>query len=226
MEEPSPGYDSVNELRVNIIHQSKLYPDDTSWFPTRRRSGNQYIMVAYHYSNVILVELFASQNYKHRLAAYNIIMQRLKYKKLLVDFQILDNEYNKEYKLTMKEKQGIDHQLVPPDIHRRNAANISIRTLKAHLLATLSGVAHDFPRHLWDLLMPQAELTLNLLQQETANPAMSAWEFFSRAFNYDETPLGPLGICVIVHTNTTSRCLWEFCGKDGWIVGVTLKLYQ
>ena len=69
MEEPSPGYDSVNELRVNIIHQSKLYPDDTSWFPTRRRSGNQYIMVAYHSSNFILVEPFASRKDNHQLAA-------------------------------------------------------------------------------------------------------------------------------------------------------------
>ena len=95
-EEPAPGNDSLNELHVNIIYQRKLYTDDTRRFPTRARSGNQYIMVEYHSSNVILVEPFASQKEKHRLAAYNTIMQRLKDKNLLVDLQILDNECSEE----------------------------------------------------------------------------------------------------------------------------------
>ena len=76
----------------------------------------------------------------------------------------------------MKENWGVNYQLVPPDIHRQNTAEISIRTFKAHLLARLAGVAHDFPRHVWYLLLPQAELTLNFLRRETSNPSMSAWE--------------------------------------------------
>ena len=98
MEDPAPGNESVNELHVNIIHQRKLYTDDTGRFPTKARSDNQYIMVAYHSSNVILVEPFASRKDKHRLAGYNIIMQGLKVNKLLIDLQILGNEYSKEYK--------------------------------------------------------------------------------------------------------------------------------
>ena len=132
-------------------------------------------MVVYHSSNVILVEPFTSQKDKHRLAVYNTIMQRLKDKNLLVDLQIIDNECRKDYKATMKEKWGVDYQLVLPDIHRRNAAKIPIITFEAHFLATLAGVAHDFLHHIWDLVLPQAELTLNLLRQETANPAMSSW---------------------------------------------------
>ena len=104
VEEPQPGNDSVNELHVKVYHQSKLYTDDTGRFPTRMRSGNQYVMVAYHSSNVILIEPLASRNDKHRIAAYNVIMQRLKDRNLLVDLQILDNECSKEYKATMKEK--------------------------------------------------------------------------------------------------------------------------
>ena len=53
-------------------------------------------MVAYHSSNVILVEPFKSQKDTHRLAAYDAIMQRLKDKGLAVDLQILDNECSKE----------------------------------------------------------------------------------------------------------------------------------
>ena len=95
MEEPPPGNDSVNELHVKVLHQSKLYTYDTGRFPTRARSGNQYVMVAYHSSNVILFETFESRKDKHCLAAYNFIMQQLKDKHLLVDLQILDKESSK-----------------------------------------------------------------------------------------------------------------------------------
>ena len=78
IEKPPLGNESVNELHVNVLHQIKLYMDDTMRFPTRARSVNQYVMVAYHSSNVILFEPFASRKDKHRLVAYNFIMQKLK----------------------------------------------------------------------------------------------------------------------------------------------------
>ena len=54
-------------------------------------------------------------------------------------------------------------QLVPPHIHCRNAAERAIRMFKDHFLSILAGVAPMYPRDRWDLLLPQAELTLNLL---------------------------------------------------------------
>ena len=59
--------------------------------------SNSSVMVAYHSSNVIIVEPFSSRKDKNWLAAYNAIMQRLKEKDLLVDAHILDNECSKEY---------------------------------------------------------------------------------------------------------------------------------
>ena len=141
-------------------------------------------------------------------------MQLLKDKTLLVDLQILDNECIKEYKATMKEKWVDEYQFFPPDVHRQNGSKRSIRIFKSCFSETLAGLAHDFPHHLWDLLLPKAELTLKLLRQATANPAKSAWEFFSGDFNYDATPLGPLGISVILPTKTSRGRSCEFCGKD------------
>ena len=83
-------------MYVRVLHKKKLYTDDTRRFSIRAKSGNQYVMVAYHSYNVILVEPFTSRKYRNRLAAYNRIMQRLKEKNLLVDLQILDNECIKE----------------------------------------------------------------------------------------------------------------------------------
>ena len=90
-------------------------------------------------------------------------------------------------------------------MYKRNVAERAIRSFKAHFLAILVGVDDSLPRHFWDLLLPQAELTLNLLQQSSANHKISAWEHFNGAFNYNATPLGPLGISVIVHTKPGKR---------------------
>ena len=49
-------------------------------------------MVVYHYSNVILVATFKTRKNQNVLAAYNYIIQRLNYRGLTTDLQILDNE--------------------------------------------------------------------------------------------------------------------------------------
>ena len=60
-------------------------------------------------------------------------------------------------------------------MHRRNIAERMIQTFKAHFLSILAGVSATFPPFLWDKLLPQTELTLNLLRQSNIAPAMSAW---------------------------------------------------
>ena len=50
---------TYNELNIRVEHISKLYNHDTGKSPVRLRSGNQYIMVAYHRdSNAILAVPF------------------------------------------------------------------------------------------------------------------------------------------------------------------------
>ena len=79
----------------------------------------------------------------------------------------------------MTDKWGVEFQLVPPDMHRGNTAERAIRSFKSHFLAILAGVASDFPRNLWDLLLPQTEMTLNMLRQAAPDLAISASDFFS-----------------------------------------------
>ena len=134
-------------------------------------------MVAYHCdSNMILTAPFKSRSDKHCMLAYHDIMQRLQARGMLADLQIMNNEASAEYKRIITLEYGVKYQLVPAHIHRRNAAERAIRTFKTHFFAILAGVAADFPQYLWDLLLPQAELTLNLLRQANVNPEISAWE--------------------------------------------------
>jgi uncharacterized protein YgfB (UPF0149 family) len=72
-------------------------------------------------------------------------------------------------KSTLKDK-NITFELVPPDQHRRNAAERAVRTFKNHFLAGLATCDPQFPLREWDRLLPQAELTLNLLRNARLNP--------------------------------------------------------
>ena len=95
-------------------------------------------MIKFHTpTNAILVAPFKSRKDVHRMEAYNSIMQRIKSRNHHVDLQILDNEASAEYKKLMTETWNVKYQLVPPYIHRRNAAERAIRTFKAHFLSVL-----------------------------------------------------------------------------------------
>ena len=112
-------------------------------------------------------------------------------------------------------------------MHRRNIAERAIQTFKAHFLSILAGLPSAFPNYLWDMLIPQPELTLNLLRQSHIAPAMSAWEAYNNApFNFDATPLGPAGCHVLVHSKATSRCSWDYRSHKGFYIGPALHHYR
>ena len=67
---------------------------------------------------------------------------------------------------------GASYQLLPPNVHRRNEAERAIRTFKSHFMAILEGVDPEFPKFMWDNLLVQTELTINLLRQATINPML------------------------------------------------------
>ena len=46
----------------------------------------------------------------------------------------------------------------------------------------------ELPLHLWDRLLPQALLTLNLLRGSRINPKLSAWAQVNGLFDYNRTP--------------------------------------
>jgi hypothetical protein len=60
-------------------------------------------------------------------------------------------------------------------------------------------LADDFPLKLWDKLLPQAEITINLLWQSNATPTISAYAHLNGPFDYNKMPLTPMGCNVQVH---------------------------
>ena len=99
-------------------------------------------------------------------------------------------------------------QLVPPHIHRRNAAERAIRTFKNHFIAGLASTDKLFPLHLWDRLVPQAEITLNLLRNSRLHPHLSAYSHLFGQFDFNQTPLAPPGTKVLIHEKPRQRPTW------------------
>ena len=167
----------TKELHIWDHPISKLYTYDCGRFPIISRSGNEYIMIAYNCDlNTIIQAPFVNRKDKHRIRAYNSIMQCLTKKGHQVDVQIMDNEVSTEFRKTIVDDWNATYQLVPPNVHRKNIAKRAIRTFKAHVISVMAGFYPTFTKFMWYNLLIQTELTINLLRQATLNPRMYARE--------------------------------------------------
>ena len=184
-------------------------------------------MIAYHCdSNTILQVPFSNRKNKHRIRAYSSIVKRLGYRGHKVEVRILDNEVSAEFKRVIVYNWGTTYQLVPPSVHRRNISEQDICSFKAHFLSVVAGVDPDFPKFMWDKLLVQTELTLNLLHQSTLNPIISVWEYLNGPFDYAATPLVPIGCKIIIHTTSNNCKSWDQQGCEGFSVGPALHHYR
>jgi hypothetical protein len=103
----------------------------TGRFPTTAFDGHQYVLIIYDYdSHSILAETMKNRLAQEHLRAYNKLYHYLcarGFRPLLL--QKLDNEASALLKNQMR-LHNIDFQLVPPNMHRRNAAERAFRTIK------------------------------------------------------------------------------------------------
>ena len=141
------------------------------------------------------------------------------------NIHILDNESSTLLKTALK-KKDIKYQLVPPHIHCSNAAERAIQTFKAHLISGLCSTHLKFPAAEWDRLLPQCEITLNLLRASRINPKVLAYNSIFGIYNFNKTPLAPPGTQVVVHEKVNNRKTWALRGTDGWYVGPATEHYR
>jgi hypothetical protein len=120
----------------------------------------------------------------------------------------------------------VEYQLVPSHGHRRNAAERAIRTFKEHFVAGLSSVDPTFPLHLWERLLPQAEITLNLLRTLRLHPHLSTSAHFHGLVDYNKTYFAPPGCKIIAHEKPGKRRTWAPHGQHGYSLGPAMHHYR
>jgi len=212
-------------IKIHNVTET-MYTDQTGRFPATSTRGNQYIMVLVEVDgNYIDAEPMKNKTEGSIIKAYLALWARLTASGTVrPKTHLLDNEASAAFKAEIKKNCTL--QLVPPDNHRRNLAERAIQTFKSHFKAIIAGVADNFPMNLWDRLLPQAVLTLNLLRQSNVAPTVSAYQYVNGAFDYNKMPLAPMGCAVQIHENSERRRSWAANSSDGWYLRTSPEHYR
>ena len=206
--------------------QQSLYIDLTGRFPHASSRKHEYIMVARcsdtNYIHVVPMRSRSAKDYTNSfLQCINFFKTRgIHHTKVKVD-----NETSNLFRQVAGDN-NIQIEYVPPENHRQNPAERDIRTFKNHLVAALCTTHVDFPISEWDLLLPQIELTLNLLRGSHTQPKISAYEHVIGKYNYSRNPIAPVGTKVIVLNDPNSRPTWAPHGNRGYYLGPAMNHYR
>ena len=93
-------------------------------------------------------------------------------------------------------------------------------------MAGLSLVHPKFPMYIWDELLPQALITLKLLQTSRTFPKISAYAHLHGTYNSDTTPLDPLGVRVLFYNDPNHTVSYGVHDDEAYYVGPALGHYR
>ena len=201
--------------------------DLTGRFPIRSRKGAEYVLVT-TYKGYIHVEPQNSRSAPAYVRTFTATLRFFRSHGHPLTDLIADNERSEDLTaLFRSQPHPVTVQYVPPHNHRANPAERAIRTFKNHFISILSATHIHFPLDLWDLLLPQAELTLNLLRPWSPHPTYSAWHgLHDTPFDHRDTPLHPPGQLVVCHDSPLNRLTWAPHGQRGYHLGPSLEHYR
>jgi hypothetical protein len=211
---------NTNFIFAATINAGQIYTDQTGRFPVISSKGKKYIMVLYEYDgNAILAEHIKNRTTEELLRAFQVMEKKLTARGIQPKLMRLDNEVSQLLNTYLHE-QNINFQLVPPYSHRWNAAERAIRSFKDHLIAGICSTDKSFPMHLWDRLLPQAVIKINMLRTSRINPKLSASIHIDGQYDYNRAPPGTR---IIAHEMPHRRRTWTPHGQDGWYIEQALE---
>ena len=212
-------------VKVHDIEEM-IYTDQTGAFPVTSSQGHKYIMVLYEVDgNYIAMEPMKARTTTEMIRVYTILIERLKSKGIRPARQMLDNEAPREYLETI-EGYDIEWELTPANNHRMNIAERAIQTAKGHIIANMLGVDENFPMQEWHRLLPQIELTLNMLRASHVRPTISAHTYVHGIHDYKKMPLGPLGCATQSFVDPDQRKSFGEHSVDSWYIGTSPDHYR
>ena len=119
---------------------------------------------------------------------------------LIPKLQVMENEVSEDPEIYFEETDT-QFQLLPPHMHWINAAEQAVRKFKNHFISALCTVNPHFTFYLWDGLLPQDIITLNMFWRYQLNPGISEYEQVEGVHNFYCTPLATLGCRVKINKN-------------------------
>jgi len=202
-----------------------MYTDITSAFPVCSFKGMQYIFFVYVYDlNAIIIRAMPSRTDASMVTGFTEVITTLKTRGYHPALNMMDNKCSAAVEKYIRSEM-ISIQLVLPHNHQVNAAERAITTFKEHFIAALATVAMHCHLQLWDEFLPQVKLTLNMLRFSRRNPIKSANQEVYGSFDFNKTPLAPLGTKALVYDDPESHASWAPHATNGYYVGPASNHY-
>jgi hypothetical protein len=221
-----PYFDDPNNAFLKVIPISQTnHSDLTGRLPVCSRKGNEYILVSI-LNGYIHMEPMPNKQASSYVNAFTNTIEFFESHGAIVSYQRLDNETSLLLEKYLKRK-NITLQYVPPNTHRANKAERAIRDARNHIISSYATTHTDFPLNLWDEILPQIELSLNLLHPYHPDPTKSAYEgLYGKKYDFLAHPIAPVGTLVVVHEKPAQRASWAPHGLKGFYLGPALKHYR
>ena len=200
--------------------------DQTGSLPRISTRGMRYLCIFYIYdANAIKAIPIKSRRKEELLRAYKEMYEYCEARGFKPKMHKLDNETSKEVEVFIT-SQRAQYQYTPPDIHRTNPAERAIQTYKACAKSTFASLPKTFPIAYWCRLIPQIDLSVNIVRPCRQNPFLSAWTALEGEFHFDATPLAPPGTEMLLHERSSRRASWAYNAKKAWYIGPCLHHYR
>ena len=198
-----------HDVGIQVISTAELKntvaTDLPGRFPVTSATGSKYIFIMYDCDgNYIKPLAMKSRETDEMIRCYEECYEHYNKSGFKARLIKMDNEVSKRM-IRRIEDDKLEYQLVSPGDHRLNPCERAIQDFKNHFISMLYGADDDFPKNRWDLLLDQAEITLNMRRTSNVNPKVSAYTLINGIYNFNKNPLSPAGFKTIVHDRSDER---------------------
>ena len=218
----------ANALIVQVASTPELFGDLTGRLPTISKKGNTKVLIGYSEDGRFIKSVpMQGDTSDDLIKAYDQLITFFKSKKKIHSVINLDNQTSADLAKYFTDVAKLRYRYVPPGNHRTNHAERDIRTWKNHYTAVMAGADTSFPKNLWDELLDQVDLTLNLMRSSGVNNnGQSSWDYTCGTYDYTRNPIGPAGAKVLVYENPQLRKSFDDHGVEGYYLGPAWNHYR
>ena len=221
----NPQY-RANALMVKVASSTELSGDLTGRLPSISRKGNTKVLIGYSENGRFIKSVpMKGDSSDDLIKAYDHLITFFRTKGKVHRIINLDNQTSADLQTYFNKVAKVHYRYVPPGNHRTNHAERDIRTWKNHYTSVIAGVDPSFPKDMWDELLDQVDLTLNVLRSSGVNNE-SAWDHTCGAYDYTRNPIGPAGAKVLVYESPLLRKSFDDHGVEGFYLGPAWNHYR
>eukprot|EP00804_Cyclotella_cryptica_P028568 CCRYP_015819-RA/>CCRYP_015819-RA protein AED:0.41 eAED:0.38 QI:0/0/0/1/0/0/4/0/399 len=184
-----------------------VYTDQTGAFPQHK-----------YRSNAILVRAIKDQTDKSLTAAFHDVYKYLTKRGFQPKLYVMDNQCSKavkKYIITTKATIQLSQ------CFRKSNTN-----MEEHWLSGMGTLDPNCPIQLWCQFIEQGQDTINLLCISQFNPKLSTYAVLEEQFNFDKTPLAPVGTRALILLDPRARKTWQNHAFDAWYDGPVKNHYR